>query len=179
MTDTATPASIEDLKPLVKEYNEARDLVAGRLDACRQEQRQVIRRKWPGIASAARRKRDAEDRLRNAVEQNPELFRSPKTQTIEGVKVGFAKGRGKVVVGNNAAELIRKHMPDRFGELVKVTEKPLASALQHLTAGELRRIGCRVEDTGDRVVVSAPKDDLDKRVAALMEEAGEETEADQ
>jgi arsenate reductase-like glutaredoxin family protein len=167
--------TLSDIHPLVRDFKIARETLLERVHSCQEEQTAILRRKAPGIKSAAARTRDTKARLEAAIESHPELFRKPKTQTIEGIKIGFAKGRGKVIIGENASKLIQKHFPDRFDDLVKTTHKPIASSLQKLTAGELQRIGCQLIDTGDQVIITVPKDDLEKIVEALLEDAPENT----
>jgi hypothetical protein len=162
--------TIQEIEPLVRDFKAARCILQERLEACQNEQTIIIRRKRPGIEAAAAKTRDAKARLEAAIEANPQLFKKPRTQTIEGIKVGYQKGKGKLVIGKNAADLIKKHFPERFEDLVKTTHKPLASALQKLAAGDLQRIGCQITDTGDQILITVPKDNLDKLVDAMLQE---------
>lgn len=166
--------TITEITPLVRDYKVNRETLRERVETCKADQLAVLRRKLPGIKAASAQTRDAKARLEAAIEAHPDLFKKPKTQTIEGIKVGLAKGRGKVTVGKNAVDLIKKHFPEQFDTLVKTEQKPIAKALQGLSAGDLKRIGCQVTDTGDQIVISVPKDDLDKLVDSLLEDAPEQ-----
>ena len=72
--------------------------------------------------------------------------------------------------------LIEKHFTKAQMELlIKPTRKPIAKALVDLDVGDLKKLGCRVEATGDVVVIAPAKSDVDKLVKTLLAE-GEEGE---
>lgn len=166
--------TITEIEPYVRDYKAARDILTERVQTCKDEQLAILHRKAPGIRSAAAKTRDAKARLEAQIEANPELFETPRTQTIEGIKIGYQKGRGKVIVGKNAVTLIRKHFPEQFEQLVKTEHKPIAKSLQGLSSGDLQRIGCQITDTGDQIIIHIPSDNLDKLVDKLLEDAPSE-----
>lgn len=118
--------------------------------------------------------------LRAAIEAAPELFESPRTQTFHGIKVGFRKGTGGIDWDDDekVADLVKKHLADQFDVLIKTTHKPIAKALAQLDVSDLKRIACRVEATGDVIVIKPIDGEVDKLVATLLkgkiEEAQEE-----
>jgi hypothetical protein len=61
--------------------------------------------------------------------------------------------------------------------LIKITKKPIAKALADLDVSDLKRIGCRVEATGDIVVIASTDSEVDKLVKALLADEVE-TEVD-
>lgn len=115
----------------------------------------------------------AKAKLQAAVEDRPDLFARPKTRIFHGIRVGFVKGKGKVVFAKaeRVVALIRKHMPDSFETLVKVEEKPQKTALGKLSVAELKKIGCTVTDTTDQAVVAPVDSEIDKLVDALLDAA--------
>lgn len=121
------------------------------------------------------------DKLFAAVEASPDLFRKPRTRELHGIRVGFAKGKGKIE-WNDASQvvtLIKKHLPAQAETLIKTNEKPVKSALNGLSAADLKRIGVTVTEAGDRVVVTPVDGELDRLVEALLsdsEPANEEGE---
>lgn len=110
------------------------------------------------------------DELYAAVEASADLFKKPRTRELHGIKVGFAKGKGRIewADAGQVVKLIRRHLPDQADLLIKSTEAPVKSALNSLPAADLRRIGVTVTEAGDRVVVTPVDGDLDRLVAALL-----------
>ena len=98
-------------------------------------------------------------RLSAAIEAAPHLFTKPKTLTIEGIRVGYVKGKGKIEWDNPATvcQLIRRHLPDQADALIITKESPSKPALAALTTCQIRKIGCRLEDTGDTILIK-PQD---------------------
>jgi hypothetical protein len=163
--------NLTDIEPLVRDYKTHRATLEGRVAECQIEQQAIIRRKRHGIQLAADRTRDAKAKLEAAIEANPHLFEKPRTQTIEGIRIGFQKGRGKIIVSDKAIELIKRHRPDLEEQLINIKESVNKTALSDLSTSELRKIGCSVIETGDQVLISTPKDNLEKLVDALLEDA--------
>lgn len=110
------------------------------------------------------------DMLLAAVESSPSLFTKPKSQTLFGVKVGFAKQPGKISWADvtQVLKLIKKHLPKQAELLIKTTEKPVKNALNGLSAADLKRIGVTVTKAGDRPFVTPVDGDLEKLVQALL-----------
>ena len=62
---------------------------------------------------------------------------------------------------------------DQVDTLIKTEESPVKSALLNLSTADLKKIGCTVTDTGDKVLVKSTDSDIDKFVDALLEEPNE------
>jgi hypothetical protein len=71
-------------------------------------------------------------------------------------------------------ERIRALFPKQADTLIKVTHAPVKSALQLLPAGELKRLGITVIDTGDQVFIQAADGEIEKLVDALLKDSEEE-----
>lgn len=138
------------------------------------------RRRLPGIRSAVASVAEADAQLMAQLQAAPELFVSPRSMVLHGMKVGFKKGTGKIEIADEAAvvRLVRKHFPEQFDVLVKTTEKPVKKALGALTVAELKKLGVQVEDTGDVVFVADATSSVDKLVAALLKGVEDEQEAE-
>jgi arsenate reductase-like glutaredoxin family protein len=124
------------------------------------------------VATAA----DSYATLEAAIAASPQLFEKPKTQTFAGIKVGFRKGTGGIDWDDDArvVALIKKHFPKAQAELlIKTKEKPIAKALADLDVSDLKKIGCRVEATGEVVFIKPTDSAVDKIVSALLKEATE------
>lgn len=168
---TTTENTLTEVQQLVREFKTARDTLKSRMMKCKEEQQATVRRLAPGIKIAAEKTRDAEARLTASIERNPELFIKPKTITIEGIKVGYTKGKGKTIVPRNALDLIKKHFPEMVDLLINCKESVNKAAIANLPAGVIKKIGCSIIEAGEQIIVSTPKDDLDKLVDALLEDA--------
>ena len=111
--------------------------------------------------------------LAAAIEAAPELFMKPKTRTFYGVKVGYGKQKGKTVVKDEAKTIkrIRSLFSKKQADaLINTTEKVVKAAIGRLTGAEIKKIGVRVEDDTDIVVIKPTGGDVDKLIAALLEE---------
>ncbi|HNW37160.1 MAG TPA: hypothetical protein PKM25_19620, partial [Candidatus Ozemobacteraceae bacterium] len=70
----------------------------------------------------------------------------------------------------SVVKLIRKHFPEQVDVLVKITEKPVQSALNQLTVGDLKKLGVSVSEGGDEALIKPTDTDIDKLVAKLLED---------
>lgn len=166
---------LETISAKTREYADARRVLADRLERLDEEVRASKRRLLPGIRSAAAKSMDVKSELTLLIESTPGLFIKPRTITVEGIKVGLRKAKRAVVYtdGEALVKAIRKYMPERFDELVKVEEKPRKAAVDTLSDAEARKVGCKVNDEADEVLIKATGDDVDKIVAKILEEEGE------
>lgn len=145
------------------------DIVAAlneKVDALRREALPMIKK---AVAATA----EKHSSLKGLVEQAPDLFVKPRSVVFHGIKVGMQKGKGGIDwdEDDKVVALIEKHFSRSQAELlIKTTKKPIAKALEGLDVADLKRIGCRVLDTGDQVLIKATDDEVDKIVAALLKE---------
>lgn len=170
---------IETIEQKAKAYADARTLLQQSVDRL-EERTASIRNRWlPQIRERASDAAEAKAALQAAVEESPELFKKPKSRLLHGIKLGFAKAKGKLLIANEEAvvKLIRRHFPDRFDTLVKVTEKPLKDPLARLTGDELKKLGVTLTNDTDEAFVKPADSAIDKLVDALLAddaEAGED-----
>ncbi len=171
-------ADLGTIEALAKTYAAARDELAeatrvttDMLDRVKAQRTPVIRRRVEAASNARAQ-------LEAAIAASKPLFKSPKTITLHGIRCGFAKAKGKIVIVDDQATVkaIRRHLPEQFETLVKVTEKPLKGALQNLSAADLKRIGVTVEEATDEVVAKAADGEIDKLVEALLKDAADAAE---
>jgi hypothetical protein len=131
------------------------------------------RERLPGIKRAVSRAAERHDALKNALEDAPDLFVKPRTLTLHGIRVGFTKQKGKIEWDDADAVVraIQRHFPDQADALIRWTAKPLREALNQLDIRDLKKIGCRVTDTGDALLIKPVDSSVDKLVDRLLEEA--------
>lgn len=117
------------------------------------------------VAAAA----EAEAALKELIEAAPKLFVKPKTVTLHGIKCGFEKGKGSVQFANpeRVCTLIHKHFPKAVDTLIISTEAPSKTELAKLPAADLKRLGCELVGTGNRVVVK-PVDGAGVKMAQAL-----------
>ena len=123
------------------------------------------------IRAAVAEAREAKSTLHAALTAAPECFDKPRTREFYGVKIGYRKGNGGIDWDDDAkvCALIEKNFPKAQAELlIKTTKKPISKALADLDVAELKRLGCRVESTGDVVVIKSVDSEVDKIVKALL-----------
>jgi hypothetical protein len=110
-----------------------------------------VKRKYlPRIRTQVAHAKMLHAQLKASIEAHPELFEKPRTVTFHGVKVGFAKGKGKVTFQHDADKviaLIEKHLPDQAELLVITERKPNKDAIAQLRR---RREAHRLRDRGHR-----------------------------
>ncbi|MFN0182265.1 MAG: host-nuclease inhibitor Gam family protein [Aquabacterium sp.] len=171
---------LTEVQAAARAYADARARLAERVAVLNDGIEQLKRDNLPGVRRALERAAQLEAELRAAVEAAPHLFAKPRTVVMHGVRVGYEKGKGRIEFSDAAqvVRLVRKHLPDQAEVLIQVKEQPVKSALAQLTAADLRRLGCTVEEAGDAVVIRPVDTDVDKLVAALLKSAAQEAQAE-
>ena len=143
----------------------------GAIEALKRKHLSVIKRR---VAAAA----EAEAALKDALTESAALFVKPRTVVMHGIRVGFAKGKGKIEFedADQVVKLIKKYCADMADVLIVTTEKPSKDALQQLDVAMLKKLGCSVDETGDQVVIRPTDSNVDKMVKALLKDATAEQE---
>ena len=179
MSTIAAPTTLATIEGLTAIYKNARSIVADRVAALEDEIRDAHRRKVPGIKSALASAKDAQANLVAAIQSAPHLFEKPRTWTLNGIKVGYQKGKGGLEWDDDdkLVARIEKLFPDQKDILIVTKKKPAADALKQLEAKDLARLGVTFEDVGDYVVVKATDGEVDKLVKKILKEGAVE-EAD-
>lgn len=171
--DSGMNLTIGDIDKLTRNYSEAHARLAKLVEELEAEITTVRNRRLGFIRRAAEGAANRKAELAQAIEENPELFKRPKTIVLHGIKVGFQKGKGKVTWAKQeqVVRLIKKHMPDQESVLIATEEKPVRPALVKLPAADLKRIACQLEDAGDQVVIRPTDSDIEKLVDAILKES--------
>jgi len=129
----------------------------------------------PGIREAVAETANKKEALSAVLEESKGLFVKPKTMIIMGIKIGFAKGKGKL--SWDTPEMVLKRIKALFTEpkeqslYIKTKETPIKKTLQDLPAGTLKKLGITVSDVGEVVVISPTDNEIDKLVDALLNNA--------
>ncbi len=171
--------TMNDIDKMCRDYSETRENLTGRVSALEEELEAVRKKHMVGIRRTIGIAAERSATLRAAIEVSRELFGRPKTVVLHGIKVGYAKGRGKIDWTDDdiVVRLIKRHFPDQAEILIKTEKTPIKSALNNLTVQELKKIGVTAEETGEMIVVRPVDTDVDKIVKALLKDQEENQEA--
>jgi hypothetical protein len=158
-------------------YAESRSALCKIVNKLNADIEELKRQAMPTIKRLVAATAEREAVLRNCINENRNDFSNPRTVVINGIRIGFRKGSGGISWDDDAqvVKRIRGLFEDEQAELlIKTTETPIRKAITELDAATLKRLGCRVEDTGDVVVIKPADSDVDKIVNALLKGATEE-----
>lgn len=164
--------TLTEIETKTKAYADARASLSATVCEMDSEMKAVKQRFAKRLAKHVGLTKDSKALLVSALEGNKTLFVKPRTYTFDGVKVGFTKSKGKIVITDeaNTIKLIRKHLPEQADLLIRSIESPVKDAIDQLLVTDLKRIGCTVKEATDCVVIAEAKSDLDKLINALLTE---------
>lgn len=163
--------TLSDIESLTGVYANQRASLAQLVMRLEDNIETLKRAQMEGIKQALARTAEAQSMLHAAIYTAPNLFAKPKTLIINGIKVGYTKQKGKVEFDDEAAVIgrIRKLLPKEQAELlIRVREGVHKPAVYDLTAGDLKRLGIRVVDDGEAIVIKPVDDQLDKLLSELL-----------
>lgn len=129
----------------------------------------------PNITAAVNKAAIAKQNLHAAIEASPGLFDKPRTHIFSGIKVGLQKQKGTISFddADKVVELIEKHYGDNASAYLRTTKAPDISMIEILPITELKKIGCTVVNTFDKVVIKPTDSEIAKTVDALLKAAVE------
>lgn len=170
--------TLNDIERRAKLYADAREALAGVVSRLNVGMESLKRQALPEIKRAVARASEHHDALKDLIKSAPELFAKPRTVTLHGVRVGYAKGKGGIAWDDPDAVVaaIQKRLPEQAEALIRWTAKPLKEAINQLDVADLKRIGCRVVGTDDQIVIKPVDSEVDKLVDALLKDATENEE---
>ena len=162
--------SMQEIEKEARAYAEARTLLAERVGDLQVEIDAAKRRRLRGIRGAVATAAAAHDRLRALVAANPDLFAKPRTRTLHGIRCGWMKRRGELVIDDVRGVIARIHklLPDQAELLVRTVESVNKAAVYELSVADCKRLGITITDDTDEVIVKPVGEDVDKIVDALL-----------
>ena len=166
------PVSMEGIVALARSFAAARATTEALAEDIKAMQRKALAGRLRALRSRIAEQSASEDALRAAILARPDLFDSPRTITVDGIRFGLRKQPGAIALGDEALtiERLRARFPDQAEALIRVKETLDRSALRKLQAGELAQLGVTIEKATDDVVIAAASSDLDRVVAALLDD---------
>lgn len=163
--------TLDEIGRIARDYADSREALEAVVEEVRAVQRAAVRERMRTVRARVARTGSARDRLRDAIDESRALFRSQRTQSLHGIKFGLRKSPGRLE-GDQAeaiARIERRH-PARAADLIRVKKELNKSALAQLQVHELAALGVSLVQPDDQIVISAASSDLDKLVAAMLEE---------
>ncbi|HOC56633.1 MAG TPA: hypothetical protein PKI20_13505 [Verrucomicrobiota bacterium] len=173
-----TPAeiSLATIEQAAKQFAADHTALAELVTGLNQAVEDLKRNSIPAIKRRVARAAESRAALAELVDQARHLFVQPRTVIFHGMKVGLQKGRGGIEWDDEAKviQLIQKHFSAAQAELlIKTTRKPIKKAIEDLDIADLKKIGCRIVETGDAVIINPVDSQVDKLVNALLKDAAE------
>lgn len=165
--------TLSEIDSRAKLYADAREDLAAIVTALNAGIEALKRDSMPKVKRALARASTHHDRLHTLIESAPELFVRPKSVVFHGIKCGYQKGKGKINWDDpeQVVRLIKKHFPEQADVLIATKEKPVKTALNGLTAAELKKLGINVTEGGEAIFIQPTDSAVDKLVDALLKVA--------
>jgi len=172
--------SFSDIEAAAVQLASARKRIAEAVGALNAEIESARARHHAGVRAAALAGADAFDRLSARIQSRPDLFENPRTVVIDGIKVGFQKGKGSIEFDDEdrAMQRIRRHLPDEAEKLIGCRFFIVKNAVARLPAADIKRIGGQIVGAEDQVLIKPLDTETDRLIAAAIKAAlGEQHES--
>lgn len=168
--------TLSDLEKFAEIYARDHQLLSELVAALQAEMAAVKARQLARLRTAVIFAQTSKAVLHTAVAESAALFERPRTQIFHGIKIGLAKGKGRLEISDEAATLakIRQHFGREADRYLRTSITPNKEALAQLPAAELKKLGVTLTDSGDTVVIKPMNSEVEKTVASLLREDGPE-----
>ena len=176
-------ATLTEIEKLTKEYADTRQRLADTVRTLEDKIEALKRQYLPGIKTQVAIAAEKKLNLENAIEDSRALFVRPRTAIFHGIKVGFQKRKGKIEFdksdNDRIVKLIEKYFPEKAETLIDVKKTPVKKTLGDMAAADLKKLGIRVDATGDMTVIKPTDSQIEKLVEALLKEKDSEEGAEE
>ena len=166
------PVSMENIVAHARSFAAARGATETLAEEIKALQRKALASRLRALGNRVAEQAASEDALRAAILARPDLFVSPRTITVDGIRFGLRKQPGTIALDDEAQTIgrLRTRFPERADALIRVRETLDRAALRKLPAGELAQIGVTIARATDEVTIATTQGDLDRVVAALLDD---------
>jgi len=170
---------IKPIEDACLKLTEARDALTAEAEATKAEIEAVMARRRPAIRRQLRRVKALQQAAHDLAAGNPALFAKPKSRIFGGVRIGWRKQVGQMVIADEAAAIrsLRRQLGDSAETLIKVTEKLNRKALAAQPGQVLRKAGVEIVADSDAPFVDFTDRAIDKMINAWLAKAPDQ-EAD-
>ena len=165
--------TLQDIEARAKKLAEHHDALDALVGELQDELTRIKRARLPAIKRRLRLVAEDKAALAELLQDGKALFAKPRTRIFHGVKLGWEKGKGAVLIADakRTVELITRHFPEHLEELAPAKRAPSKEAIAKLLPRELTRIGCTLGNANDFLVLRFVDDEVDKLVDALLNDA--------
>ena len=165
----AGESAISRIEKRARQYADVRSDLAVLMDEMNERINAMTREHLPLLKKLVARAAEKHADLAAALTASPQLFEKPRTIVLHGIKVGFRKNEGRLEFDDpdDVVQRIQQLLddPERY---LRVTTQPDKEALTGLPGADLKRLGCRLVETTDTVVIKAVAGDLEKKINSLF-----------
>ena len=170
-----TQLSILEIEGLIKSYASLHQKLSSLVRSMEVEMVHVKNNHLPSIIRAANEASAQKVALHTAIQVSPNLFESPRTLTMHGIKVGFMKTKGSLTWDDE--DKVVNNIHRKFGEnaiaYLHTKESPDKDFLSVMPEKELQSLGITVNPPTDQVVIKAMDSEVEKIVSSLLKKATE------
>lgn len=135
----------------------------------------AARRKYLGaIQQHVHRIGIAKSKLHHGVLSNAALFEKPRTQTFAGIKFGYQKQKGKILIADEESAIARLQtiLGDvEAAKFLNVSVSVNKTAVNSLEADILKKAGIEISADSDIIIVKPVSSEIEKTVAAILASA--------
>lgn len=163
----------QKIEMLTKEYASAFDTLTklkAQLSADAENMRLKYRDQFKTASEQVAR---LNDELIEAINDSPELFVKPQTQTLNGIKVGFRKAQDELVLKvseEKVIELIETELEDKSEVLIDTKKTLVVAAVKNLEPDELKKIKCTIEKNDLIPLIKTADSAVDSFIKKLISE---------
>lgn len=118
--------------------------------------------------------------LKGAIQSAPELFKRPRTHIFAGIKVGYQKQKGKIVIVDEAgtiAKMIKMLGDEEAAHYLNVVTTVNKTSVSSMPGDIMKKLGIEITADTDAIVIKLEESALEKTIAALMAETAPEQKA--
>ena len=172
---------MDELEIKCKELRSRQDILSEISDKLNRDLEAAKDRYMAELKRAVREVADGRADIRNWVDGHRDLFVKSRSRTVHGIKVGLQKGKGKIECDDEvrAMKYIYEHLKEEEHEvLIKRTEKLNKNALNDVDAMDLRRMGVRIVQTGDKIIIKDTDGEVEKLIASMLKQKEKEARSD-
>ena len=158
MTDTST------LEAKTKEYMQHLAKLNATSEKIRKKIKSVTDRHIDELSSTLDEMKKLEAEIREETKANKHLFKKPKTRILNGIKIGFRKGKGSIVISDeeNCIKKIKRYYKADIDTLIQQKESLLKSGLEQLDAKKLKKLGVTIKQAAYQVEFVVYVTDIDE-----------------
>lgn len=111
--------------------------------------------------------------LKAAIATAPELFKRPRTYTFDGIKVGYQKQKGKIVIQDevDTVDKIIKYFGEKKAvQYLHVVTSVDKTACNDMPADTMKKLGIQLTADTDAIIIKPEQSALEKQIAVLVAE---------